>query len=94
MDNAPIHNHEEIEKLITNRGYRCVYLPPYSPELNPMEQFWSLVKNTVKRSKFNDKEDLFTRIRDACNEVPREIITKSVEHSIRCFENCRNKEPV
>lgn len=71
---------------------RCVYLPPYSPELNPIEQFWSLVKNRVKRSKFNDKEDLFTRIRDACNEVPREIIAKSVEHSAGALEKCRNKQ--
>lgn len=89
MDNASIHNHEENETLITNKGYRCVYLPPYSPELNPIEQFWSLVKNRVKRSKFNDKEDLFTRIRDACNEVPMEIITKSVEHSVEALEKCR-----
>lgn len=93
-DNAPVHNHEEIETLITNRGYRCVYLPPYFPELNPIEQFWSLVKNRVKRSKFNDKEYLFTRIRDACTEVPREIITKSVEHSVEALEKCRNKQPL
>lgn len=95
MDNAPIHNHEEIETLVTNRGYRCVCIPPYSPELNSIEQFWSLVKNRVnKRSKFKDKEDLFTRIRDACNEVPRGIITKSVEHSVEALEKCRNKQPL
>ncbi|KAG1473861.1 hypothetical protein G6F56_000704 [Rhizopus delemar] len=67
MDNASIHNHEDIEHLITDRGYRCVYLPPYSPELNPIEQFWSTVKNRVRRSKFEDKEDLFTRISEAYN---------------------------
>lgn len=35
MDNAPIHQSTSINELFTNRGYRCVYLPPYSPELNP-----------------------------------------------------------
>ncbi|KAG1050394.1 hypothetical protein G6F43_007324 [Rhizopus delemar] len=39
MDNAPIHTHEVIQKLIESCGYGCVYLPPYSPELNPIEQF-------------------------------------------------------
>ncbi|KAG1316441.1 hypothetical protein G6F62_013496 [Rhizopus arrhizus] len=34
MDNA------DIRKYIEQRGYGCVYLPAYSPELNPIEQFW------------------------------------------------------
>ncbi|CEP13931.1 hypothetical protein [Parasitella parasitica] len=42
IDNAPISQHEDIRKHIENRGYRCIYLPPYSPELNPTEQFWSI----------------------------------------------------
>jgi hypothetical protein len=45
MDNAPIHTSDEIRPMIENRGYQCVYLPPYSPELNPIEQFWAIVKN-------------------------------------------------
>ncbi|KAG0184568.1 hypothetical protein DFQ28_010904, partial [Apophysomyces sp. BC1034] len=45
MDNAPIHEAKEISKYIESRGYRCAYLPSYSPELNPIEQFWSVVKN-------------------------------------------------
>ncbi|KAG0907558.1 hypothetical protein G6F33_010465 [Rhizopus arrhizus] len=40
MDNAPIHTSENIAKYVESRGYRCTYLPPYSPELNPIEQFW------------------------------------------------------
>ncbi|KAG1466937.1 hypothetical protein G6F56_004600 [Rhizopus delemar] len=44
MDNAPIHNSADIGKYINSREYRFVYLPPYSHELNPIEQFWSVVK--------------------------------------------------
>ncbi|GAA5813962.1 hypothetical protein MFLAVUS_007452 [Mucor flavus] len=58
MDNALIHTHNDIDKLITLKGYRSIHLPSYSPELNPIEQFWSVVKNKVKRGMFSDDEDL------------------------------------
>ncbi|KAL1931698.1 hypothetical protein VTP01DRAFT_9841 [Rhizomucor pusillus] len=47
MDNAPIHGSSDIGKYITSQGYRYVYLPPYSPELNPIKKFWSVVKSKV-----------------------------------------------
>lgn len=37
MDNAPIHKKAIIEEYIQERNYRCVYLPPHSPELNSIE---------------------------------------------------------
>lgn len=81
MDNAPIHTSNEIYELILRRGYRCVYLP-YSPELNPIEQFWSVVKNKVRRSEFADKEDLRTRITEACDSVPIKHLQVFVQHSV------------
>ncbi|EIE83399.1 hypothetical protein RO3G_08104 [Rhizopus delemar RA 99-880] len=43
MDNAPIHHHDAVDPIILQRGYIPVYLPPYSPELNPIEMFWKPV---------------------------------------------------
>ena len=94
MDNAPIHTHEAIDNLVTSRGYRCIYLPPYSPELNPIEQFWAIVKNSVKRSKFDATEDLHTRITEACNNVPQTTLRNCIQHSVNVFSKCLNKEPV
>ena len=45
MDNAHTHTREDIGKHIESRGYRYTYLLPYYLELNPIEQFWSVVKN-------------------------------------------------
>jgi transposase len=53
MDNAPIHTPFKVRELIESRGYRCLYLPSYSPFLNPIEEFWSKVKAGVRR-KFID----------------------------------------
>ncbi|OAD67915.1 hypothetical protein PHYBLDRAFT_151000 [Phycomyces blakesleeanus NRRL 1555(-)] len=47
MDNAPIHTHLDIKKYIEGRSYGCVYLPPYFLELNPIEQLWSVRKNSL-----------------------------------------------
>jgi transposase len=58
MNNAPIHTHEDIQKHIESRGYGCVYLPPYSLELNPIEQFWSVFKSKLKREQLLDEETL------------------------------------
>ncbi|CEP09623.1 hypothetical protein, partial, partial [Parasitella parasitica] len=69
MDNAPIHTSNDIAKYVEYRGYRCAYLPPYSPELNPIEQFWSVAKSKIKRQRFLQQETLSTRIREACNNI-------------------------
>jgi transposase len=38
MDNAPIHTVNQIDEMIVARGYKSIYLSPYSPELNLIEQ--------------------------------------------------------
>ena len=94
MDNSPIHDKKygDIDNIIESRGYKCVYLPPYSPELNPIEQFWAVVKSRVRRSQFGNTEDLETRIGEACNEIPVKHLQGFVKHSFDTFEKCLNEE--
>lgn len=96
MDNAPIHTSIEINKLIESRerDYKCVYLPPYSPELNPIEQFWALIKARVKRQKLQDTETLEARIVDAVYNIPTKYLHNIALHSKNHFENCLNKKPI
>lgn len=92
MDNAPIHTSKDIAKYIEFRGYRCAYLPSYSPELNPIEQFWSVAKSKVKRHRFLQQETLSNRIRDACNSVKLGDFHGFVSHSHDCWDKYRKKE--
>jgi transposase len=48
MDNAPWHKGEEIEEIITSTGAKLIFLPPYSPDLNPIEHAWANLKQHVK----------------------------------------------
>ncbi|KAG1372799.1 hypothetical protein G6F61_010727 [Rhizopus arrhizus] len=94
MDNAPIHVPEMIGPIIMKQGYTPVYLPPYSPELNPIEQFWAVVKAKVKRGKLSDVETLTTRIIEANEAVPIVHLQNIIQHSVNQFEKCRNKIPI
>ena len=69
MDSVLIHTHKNIARYVVNREYGCVYLPPYSPELNLIEQFWSFVKSKLKGKKLLRKETFPSRILDADNSV-------------------------
>jgi len=50
MDNASFHCSEQIEQICSNAGVKLVYLPPYSPDLNPIEEFFSELKAFIKRN--------------------------------------------
>ena len=48
MDNATFHKSEESRKLIEKAGCKILFLPAYSPDLNPIEIFWANFKKTVR----------------------------------------------
>lgn len=88
MDNAPIHTNDDIKLFIESRGYRCVQLPPYSPELSPIEQFWSVCKSKLKREKLLKEDTLTSRIRDACNQVLISDLKGFCKYSCDRFDDC------
>ncbi len=59
MDNAKIHKTEKTRKLIENAGCKLTFLPPYSPDLNPIENFWGNLKKNIKSyiHKFDSLQD-------------------------------------
>jgi transposase len=44
MDNATFHKGADMVKALENAGHTLLYLPPYSPDLNPIEKKWAQVK--------------------------------------------------
>ncbi|WP_100141763.1 IS630 family transposase [Candidatus Hamiltonella defensa] len=44
MDNASFHKREDIQRAIIKAGHLMEYLPPYSPEFNPIEHTWAQAK--------------------------------------------------
>lgn len=48
LDNASFHKSVESQKLIEAAGCKLLFLPPYSPDLNPIEKYWANMKNKVR----------------------------------------------
>ena len=92
MDNAPIHKPHKFRECIEKRGYKCVYLPPYSPFLNPIKEFWSKVKFGVKRAPFDTGDTLTLRIMESCSKVTQEDCIGWIKHSVSFFQSCLNLE--
>lgn len=49
MDNLRAHKDERVATACTERGVRVLYLPPYSPDLSPIEPGWALQKQFVRK---------------------------------------------
>lgn len=48
MDNASFHKSSKVKNLIESVGAKLVYLPPYSPDLNPIEHVWANLKQLIR----------------------------------------------
>ncbi|NBV29598.1 IS630 family transposase [bacterium] len=48
MDNATFHKSAKTKKLIEQAGCQLLFLPPYSPDLNPIENFWAYLKKRIR----------------------------------------------
>ncbi len=48
MDNASFHRKKYLLNVAQKNKFKLVFLPPYSPELNPIEKFWFVLKHRIK----------------------------------------------
>ena len=48
MDNATFHKRSDTQELLEAHGHQLLWLPPYSPDFNPIEKMWAWVKRKRK----------------------------------------------
>ncbi|HZY56333.1 MAG TPA: IS630 family transposase [Rubrobacteraceae bacterium] len=69
MDNLSAHKGQRVRKLIEDRGCELLYLPPYSPDLNLIEEAFSKVKGLLRVIGARTKEALVEAIGKALDAV-------------------------
>jgi transposase len=73
MDNVGVHKVAGVREAIETRGAMLLYLPPYSPDLNPIEQFFSKLKAMLRKAAARSIESLWAVIGSClANFPPRE----------------------
>lgn len=83
-DNYSIHKGKEIEKAIIAAGARLIYLPPYSPDFNPIENCWSKIKSILRSIGARNYKDLDSAISQAYSQVSSKDIHGWFSHSCYC----------
>jgi transposase len=69
MDNLGAHRPERIRELIEARGAQLAFVPPYSPDLNPIEQAFSKIKNILRKLGARTHEALLQAMQEALSKV-------------------------
>ncbi|MGI9355958.1 MAG: IS630 family transposase [Rhizobiaceae bacterium] len=67
MDNLPAHKVSGVRQAIENAGARLLYLPPYSPDFNPIEMAFSKLKALLRKAAARTVDDLWDTVADALN---------------------------
>ena len=62
MDNLPAHKVPGVRAIIENAGAKLLYLPPYSPDLNPIEMMFAKLKALLRKAKERTVDQLWDRI--------------------------------
>jgi transposase len=80
MDNLSAHKGSRIRELIERRGCQLRYLPPYSPDLNPIEEAFSKVKGMLRRAEARGREALIEAMAVALSAISTRDAKGFFEH--------------
>ena len=80
MDNTPLHKLDDIEDAIEAAGAWVLFLPTYSPDLNPMENCWSKVKALLRSLKPRTVEELLDALVEAFASITLHDILSWFRH--------------
>lgn len=72
MDNLSVHKDSFDEKKFSRKGIMIKYLPPYSPDLNPIENMWGKVKPIIRKLEPRDGDQIWDAVNEALWEVTEE----------------------
>jgi transposase len=81
MDNLSAHKGGRIREIIEERGCELLYLPPYSPDLNPIEEAFSKVKALMRKAEARTREALVETMGRALGAVSARDARGFFEHS-------------
>jgi transposase len=83
LDNASVHKVDDVKQLIEAAGAQVIYLPPYSPELNPIELVWNKMKTSIRKQRARTVEALYGVYAEALESITLSDSKKFIEHAMK-----------
>ena len=80
MDNLTAHKGDRIRELIESAGCELLYLPPYSPDLNPIEEAFSKIKGLLRKAGARSREALIEALGRALEAITSQDARGFFEH--------------
>ena len=80
MDNLPAHKVAGVREIIERAGARLLYLPPYSPDLNPIEMMFAKLKALLRKAKERTIDALWDRIGTVLSEFTCQECANYLRH--------------
>ncbi len=80
MDNFSAHKTQKVRKLVERAGCELLYLPPYSPDMNPIEEAFSKIKGLLRKAEARTREALVEALGPALSSVTEEDARGFFEH--------------
>lgn len=81
MDNLSSHKRTRTRELIRSRGAEALFLPPYSPDLNPIENIFAKIKQHLRTLACRTRERLWTTMQSVLERI-------TARDAINCFRHC------
>jgi len=81
MDNLSSHKRQHIRELIEAAGAHLVFLPPYSPDLNPIEMIFAKIKQLLRSLACRTKRSLWNAMQSVLDQV-------TSTDAINCYKHC------
>jgi transposase len=80
MDNLTAHKGERVKELIEERGCELLYLPPYSPDFNPIEEAFAKIKGILRKAEARSRQALIETIGQAISAISARDAQGFFEH--------------
>lgn len=84
LDNSSVHTSKLVIDTLEQCGIRYLFLPPYSPDLNPIELLWALMKSVLRKLKARTRDKLDDAIKFAFDSVQINFIAHWFAHCGYC----------
>lgn len=81
LDNVGFHKTKKLQEMIKDKGHELLFIPPYSPEFNPIEYIFSQLKHSIKRKTPTNESDLHEVVYDFFNNLEQNNLTNCFHHA-------------